>query len=575
MATIIGALRVTLGLETAAFETGAKKAEARAKAMGNDFEALGLKVGRISKAFMAAGAAMVGSQVVSALAGMVSQSLELAKGIERSAQLAGASVEEFQRAAHAARSVGVESENLADIYKDVNEKFGDFIQTGGGELKDFFDKIAPKVGVTADQFARLSGPEALQLYFNTLQKAGLSHKEMIFYMESVASNSSKLIPLLRDNGKEFRNLAAAADEFGMVLTREEIRNLSETSAKFDQFKKILSVRIASEVAANKEAIDALATTLLDLVTALGKALKAWHEFRLSLGIQKARNTSVSLFATEAEKAVARRQVELLQYRLDVSRGEPHKPVTIYDSGQPVAGGGGGATLYPKGVTRPPAGKDWNFAGGGKSPFPARAMGGGVAQDDELARRLEALGGEFHKFGDELDDLKGGMVKVVPTAKELAKTTADMGRSMAGTIEGLLGALNGIAFAFGGRSSSGGKFLGKLSAVIGLATEFGKVGAFGKGLQSHLLDGARAMGGPVNAGGLYLVGERGPELFSPGRSGSIIPNHAMGGGNVYHIKGNLLTPEFWAQIQAMDVEAARGGARLARQQAAFNVSRRLA
>ena len=84
-----------------------------------------------------------------------------------------------------------------------------------------------------------------------------------------------------------------------------------------------------------------------------------------------------------------------------------------------------------------------------------------------------------------------------------------------------------------------------------------------------------MGGPVNAGGLYLVGERGPELFSPGRSGSIIPNHAMGGGNVYHIKGNLLTPEFWAQIQAMDVEAARGGARLARQQAAFNVSRRLA
>ena len=28
---------------------------------------------------------------------------------------------------------------------------------------------------------------------------------------------------------------------------------------------------------------------------------------------------------------------------------------------------------------------------------------------------------------------------------------------------------------------------------------------------------------------YLVGERGPELFVPGSSGSIVPNHALGGG----------------------------------------------
>ncbi|WP_454599125.1 phage tail tape measure protein [Qipengyuania sp. SM2507] len=47
-----------------------------------------------------------------------------------------------------------------------------------------------------------------------------------------------------------------------------------------------------------------------------------------------------------------------------------------------------------------------------------------------------------------------------------------------------------------------------------------------------LDGARAMGGPVLAGGTYLVGERGPELFRPHSSGSIVPNHKlsqMGGG----------------------------------------------
>jgi phage-related minor tail protein len=33
-------------------------------------------------------------------------------------------------------------------------------------------------------------------------------------------------------------------------------------------------------------------------------------------------------------------------------------------------------------------------------------------------------------------------------------------------------------------------------------------------------GARASGGPVTAGGAYLVGERGPELFVPGQGGLI-------------------------------------------------------
>jgi hypothetical protein len=43
--------------------------------------------------------------------------------------------------------------------------------------------------------------------------------------------------------------------------------------------------------------------------------------------------------------------------------------------------------------------------------------------------------------------------------------------------------------------------------------------------------ARAMGGPVAGGSTYLVGERGPELFTPGTSGSITPNNALGGNTI--------------------------------------------
>ena len=44
----------------------------------------------------------------------------------------------------------------------------------------------------------------------------------------------------------------------------------------------------------------------------------------------------------------------------------------------------------------------------------------------------------------------------------------------------------------------------------------------------MADFNRANGGPVKSGNSYIVGERGPELFSPGVSGMITPNHALGG-----------------------------------------------
>lgn len=49
---------------------------------------------------------------------------------------------------------------------------------------------------------------------------------------------------------------------------------------------------------------------------------------------------------------------------------------------------------------------------------------------------------------------------------------------------------------------------------------------GGGGDAPQVDGARASGGPVSAGKTYLVGERGPELFSPSNAGVITPNHAL-------------------------------------------------
>ena len=63
-------------------------------------------------------------------------------------------------------------------------------------------------------------------------------------------------------------------------------------------------------------------------------------------------------------------------------------------------------------------------------------------------------------------------------------------------------------------------------------------------------GGKATGGPVVGGTTYLVGEKGPELFTPGRSGGITPNHALGGGgsaNVTFTVSTLDAADFASQM----------------------------
>lgn len=153
--------------------------------------------------------------------------------LKNEANLAGAGLEEFQRFSYAARSVGFETGKVADILKDVNDKVGDFLSTGGGELADYFENIAPLVGQTAEQFRGLSGPQALQLYVDGLQKANLTQAEMKFFMEAIANDATALVPLLADNGKQLNLLADEAAAFGFV-TEENVEQAAQYQRQLGQ-----------------------------------------------------------------------------------------------------------------------------------------------------------------------------------------------------------------------------------------------------------------------------------------------------------------------------------------------------
>ncbi len=239
-------LTVDLLLKTGSFERDGGKAarqfEQRMQNMQASARRAGTAIGlAISAGITAGGAAMVQ---------WTRQVADLGVEYDKLGKLSGTTSEQFQRMAAGANSVGMSHEKLADIFKDVQDKIGDYVQTGGGALADFFDNIAKRTGVTAEQMRKLSGPDALGLYFKSLERANLSQTELTFYMEAIASDASALIPLLRNNSAGFQQWGNAAQAAGAIIdgkTNKATERLRQVTLEADLAFKGLKVSVAEEI----------------------------------------------------------------------------------------------------------------------------------------------------------------------------------------------------------------------------------------------------------------------------------------------------------------------------------------
>ncbi|WP_151809580.1 transglycosylase SLT domain-containing protein [Acinetobacter seifertii] len=219
----LGRLTLDLVVQTASFSEPLSRAERQARTssqgIANSLNIAAIAVSALSGA--------VAGLSVAQLVNFSDQVIQTGNDIQKFSKLANASVREFQYYAKGAETAGISLESFADKMKDMQDRIGDFQQTGGGPLADFFTNIAPKVGVTIQQFQKLSGPQALQLFYNSLEKAGASTNDMKFYMEAIISDSSLLIPLLENGGKGFKEWGDAAEKAGAIMSDELAANLSE------------------------------------------------------------------------------------------------------------------------------------------------------------------------------------------------------------------------------------------------------------------------------------------------------------------------------------------------------------
>ena len=255
----LGSLTVQIGADTEDFEQGQTKVQKGLKKTDSEL--------RKSASDFAKWGAAVALAATVAVAAFAKSQLSAIKQLKNLSQAANTTVKEFQRGAFAAASVGIETEKYGDILKDVNDKIGDFSATGGGEMLEFFDKIAPKVGVTIEQFKNLSGQQALGLFIDTLQKANVSQQEMTFFMESIANDSTRLIPLLKDNAKAFKELSDEAKDLGIGLDDLDVikasianEEIAKSAAAIDSVSQRLTLGMTPAITGIIEAFNDSAKT---------------------------------------------------------------------------------------------------------------------------------------------------------------------------------------------------------------------------------------------------------------------------------------------------------------------------
>ena len=162
--------------------------------------------------------------------------------------------------------------------------------------------------------------------------------------------------------------------------------------------------------------------------------------------------------------------------------------------------------------------------------------------EKYGAAIDKVASDRAKFGPSPEDFTSSKEFVqlwTQFGEEMGKLYQDTLPHLLGPINGLLGIINSAldrlnAYNRGDAASPSKQFLSNP-----------RPGPEGNGMGGNLdpnaIDGvtvggnppvqsggARAAGGPVTSGKRYLVGEQGPELFTPGSSGAITSNASLGG-----------------------------------------------
>ena len=167
---------------------------------------------------------------------------------------------------YAAGKVFEDGNKMADVFKDMNDRVGDFASTGGGPLADVMRvtnlEIRDLINLSPDQ-------QLLKVYDALEQIDGLSQSEKTFYLEALAGDASKLIPLLENDAEKLRELTAEAEILGLVINDLDAQKMAIVNAEMGKIGGIAKGAGNDIANALAPALFGITTEISDMVLGMG------------------------------------------------------------------------------------------------------------------------------------------------------------------------------------------------------------------------------------------------------------------------------------------------------------------
>lgn len=221
---ILRSLLVNLGLNSSQYRQDLKNTQRETK---SGFSAMQASV----KGYVASLAA-----AVTAATTMAVNNSKAVREMSNFATISGIAYDEMVKLDAIGKQVGLTAEQMSDQFKDVRERVGEFVTTGGGTMQDFFDVMKMNEDA-ARRFAKemigLSGQDVIRRMVTEMEAAGKSTQQMSFAVEGMANDMTKLLPLLLNSGEEFERISGNAEKVAKVMTKEDIDNYRKFAENID------------------------------------------------------------------------------------------------------------------------------------------------------------------------------------------------------------------------------------------------------------------------------------------------------------------------------------------------------
>ncbi|MEG3177054.1 hypothetical protein U1872_12500 [Sphingomonas sp. RB3P16] len=270
---LIGALRVTLGIDTAAFEAGSKRAAVTAK------RDAGLIESSFSKASSGVKTAMAGLAAglsLGALVAVAQRALDYASSLDEVSQQLGVTSKDLQEYRYAATQVGISQEEMDKGLAKLTVTMGQ-ARAGVEGPKAAFKQLSDLLGKDVLKSAATAG-DAIPLIADALEKVKDPAQRAALEVSLFGKTGQKLDTLLAPGSGAINEMRDAAQQFGLVLSDDDIQNADKTADKIAEVKQVLEASIAKAVSENVSAIYDLANALEALITKIPSAINEMGKF---------------------------------------------------------------------------------------------------------------------------------------------------------------------------------------------------------------------------------------------------------------------------------------------------------